>query len=556
MKQRAWVAGVAIVVGSIACTDVTGAPRNGARDEGGTTIRGRVLNSVTKEPISRALVVLQGANAATFTDDRGQFELSLAEKKEAESGGVRMRLGGGSIEVRKPGFLQGRRLPMIRYTTGPQPEAVIHLIPEALIVGHVEVPGSEGDVRIQCELYRRAVNEGRETWTALPPFSTFVDGEFRFSELEAGTYKLITREQVDPDSMPNGQMYAYPPVYYPNTTDFSLATPITVKAGETARVNLAVARQKYYPVKIAVANMPLGLGLNSVVYPMGHHSPGWSLGYDPGEEAIMGSLPDGNYTVEARAQGEGSMTGILNFSVKGAPVEGPTLTLVPDATIAVRVREEFESGQSNFVTLQTMAENSPPNARRFSNVHVNLRLMDELNLFQQNASSQLPEGSQRQELTITNVGPGRYAVEVTSGVGYAASVQSGGRNLMHHAMVVGLGGGVAPIEVVLRDDGAKIDGELEEGAGGTNLEEARTIYLVPVGETGGQPRTMQAWQGKFTMQQVPPGDYLAVAFAQQPDNLAYGTEEATQALLKRGGKMIHLEAKQDVSVKLQLSEEE
>ena len=34
-------------------------------------------------------------------------------------------------------------------------ETTIYLVPEALIVGRVTVPGSEGDVRIQCELYRR-----------------------------------------------------------------------------------------------------------------------------------------------------------------------------------------------------------------------------------------------------------------------------------------------------------------------------------------------------------------------------------------------------------------
>jgi hypothetical protein len=26
------------------------------------------------------------------------------------------------------------------------------------------VPGSEGDVRIKCELYKREVREGQETW--------------------------------------------------------------------------------------------------------------------------------------------------------------------------------------------------------------------------------------------------------------------------------------------------------------------------------------------------------------------------------------------------------
>lgn len=553
---RAWVLGWATAVALVLYGEAARAHGNDAQEEQATTIRGRVLNSVTKEPISRALVVLQGNNAATFADDRGQFELKIPEKRHTGEAIVLASAGTGLVEARKPGFLQQRQRPTRLYLpasrTDEQTGATIYLVPEAKIVGHVEVPGSEGDVRIQCQLYRRVTNGGRESWSPLRTFMTFVDGEFRFSELEAGTYKLITREQTDPDSTP-AQLYAYPPLYYPNATDFSLASPIVVKAGETARVNLTVTRQKYYPVKIALANMPVGRGVNLMVYPMGHRSPGWSLGYNAGEDTIQGSLPGGNYTVEASTQGEGEMTGMLNFSVKGEPLEGPTLTLVPDATVSVRVREEFQSVLSNFVTAQTMPENSPPTARRFSNVHVNLMAIDELNPSRRNATSRLAEGSAGQELTIPNVRPGRYEVEVTSGAGYAASVQCGGKDLTHEPLVVGLGA-VALIEVVLRDDGAEVDGDLEEGSGSGNPEESRTLYLVPAGETGGQPRSMQAWQGQgqVTMQQVPPGDYVALAFAERQDDLTYGTEEATQGLLNKGGKMIHLEPRQKVSVKVKV----
>ena len=561
MKDRAWVVGLAMVMSSLLCGTLTRGRGNGGQEENVTTVGGRVLNAVTREPISRALVILQGKNAATFTDDRGQFELKIADKNDTGNGAVRVALGQALVEVRKPGFVPRRRLPTIGYTVGSRTEATIYLVPEAKIVGHVEVPGSEGDVRIRCQLYRREMGGGREAWSPERTFTTWADGEFRFSELEAGTYKLITQEQVDPESTtPGAQLYAYPPLYYSNTTDFSLASPIVVKAGETARVNLTVARREYYPVRIPVADMPVGRALNLMVYPMGHRSPGWSLGYDARESTIQGSLPDGNYTVEASAPGEGEMSGILHFSVKGAPVEGPTLNLVPDATVSVRVREEFQSGQSNFVTAQTVSGNSRSDARRISNVHVNLTAIDQLNPFRRNATSELAEGSEGQELTIPNVGPGKYEVEVSTGIGYAASVQSGGKDLMHQPLVVGLGQGVAPIEVVLRDDGAEVEGTLEQGA--TASEEtagfltANMVYLVPTGETGGQPRSTSAWQGRFTMQQVPPGNYVAVAFAEQPEDLPYGNDEATQLLLSKGGQSIHLEAGQKAKVKVRVIESE
>ena len=63
---------------------------------------------------------------------------------------------------------------------------------------------------------------------------------------------------------------------------------------------------------------------------------------------------------------------------------------------------------------------------------------------------------------------------------------------------------------------------------------------------------MGALQHKFSMQQVPPGDYVLVAFPEQQDELLYGNEEATNELLSKGGKMIHLEAGQKLSIKVQV----
>lgn len=559
MKQRAWVVALAIVMSSLLCEAMARGRGSAGQDEHVTTVRGRVLNAVTKEPVPRALVVLQERSIATFTDDRGRFELKIPENSGIDNGTMRMHLDAGLVEVRKPGFIHGRRMPAIRYAlgskTGGATEATIYLVPEALIVGHVEVPGSEGDVRIQCQLYRRVMSGGRESWSPDRSFTTWVDGEFRFSELEAGTYKLITLEQVDPDSTmtAGAQLYAYPPLYYLNTTDFSMASSIAVQAGETVRVNLTVARRAYYPVKIGVTNAPVGRGLSLLVYPTGHRSPGWSLGYNPGEGAIVGSLPDGNYTVEATMQGEEKMSGLLNFAVKSAPVEGPILNLVPDGTVSVRVQERFQGGLSNFGTSQTVEGDSPSGARRFANVHVSLKAIEQLSS-QRMLTSQLADGSDGQELTISNVGPGRYEVEVSSGIGYAASVQSGGKDLLRQPLVVGLGGGVPPIEVVLRDNGAEVDGTLDEetAEATTGIQAGAMVFLVPTKETGGPSKSVPAWQSTFTMQQVPPGDYLVVALKEAEEGVPYGNEEAMEELLSKGGKMIHLEAGRKVNVKVKV----
>jgi hypothetical protein len=97
-----------------------------------------------------------------------------------------------------------------------QSEIVIYIDPEALVVGRVNLPGVEGDMRIRTDLYRREIREGQEHWELARTFTTRADGEFRFFDLSPGTYKLGTGEQLDRDPLifsPGGQLFGFPPVF-------------------------------------------------------------------------------------------------------------------------------------------------------------------------------------------------------------------------------------------------------------------------------------------------------------------------------------------------------
>jgi len=569
LGRWAWLGGVAcaIVLGCLMYPGIAqgqGAQGFGGQGDGASTMHGKVLNQITKEPIGRALVTMPEDQYATLTNDRGQFEFRFP----LQEGGAAASVGGTAATVtnsrrgtthmllaRKPGYLQGG--PNGRPLTARlgQSGVTIYLVPEALIVGHVTVPESEGDVRIECELIKREVRDGQEIWSPAGTFTTWADGEFRFSELEAGTYKLITHEQMDRDSLPavpGAQLFGYPPIYHQNTTDFSAASAIEVKAGETAQANLTVARREYHPVRIAVTNAPTGQPLNLVVYPMGHHGPGWSLGFNPAESVIEGLLPDGNYTLEVDTPGEAQETGMLNFSVKGAALEGPVLNMIPNSPLNVNVREEFQSKPEGGADVVAKGQGVPE-------VHVTLSSMDEFGRNGRSAGSEVVEGSDAHTLVIKNVRPGRYRVNVFSGRGYAASIQSGGSDLRKQPLVVGLGGGTPPIEVTLRDDGAEVSCTVEEPTGaersseqnGENLP-SRYVYLLPEEEGGGQLRQMNTGQGNtFKVEQVPPGNYLVVAFDQVQRDLPYGSAEALSPLEGKG-QMIHVEEGQRVNVKVKV----
>jgi hypothetical protein len=536
------------------------------QQESTTVIHGRVLNKITNEPIARALVTMNGTEYATFTNDRGQFEIKIVRpQQQTGPGGVTgsMAMGLPFVQAQKPGFLQSNHRggfvtsqSMLREKDGTV-DTTIYLLPEALIVGHVNVPGSEGDVRIECELYRRSLQNGRMTWSPADRFTSWTDGEFRFSGLEAGTYKLITHEQMDSESMipmPGAPLFGYPPIYYPNTTDFSAASPIVVRAGETAQVNFSVARRQYYPVHIPVANPPAMPAINLNVHPMGHRSPGWSLGYNPSDEAIEGMLPDGTYTVEATTFGAASTFGIANFTVKGAPAEGASLRFVPDTPLTVTVREEFTSEQNPAPMTGVFISRSG----QMQNVNVNLVPLDEFDSFRGFNRTRPAEGSDEHTLLLENVGPGHYKVRVSSSSGYAASAESGGTDLLHQPLVVGLGGGTPPIELTLRDDGGEVSGTLEEtknspqSSAPGDSDGLRFAYLLPLGDSFLEYPPMTQFQGNsFTLQGVPPGTYLALVYPEATGDLPYGDDEAVQALINKG-QIVQVEAGQKTSVRAKM----
>ena len=76
-------------------------------------ISGTVINSVTREPIGRALVLSPDERFATMTDSYGRFEFALSQSEAgqgtAASSGASRSINGNNrpyvLTARKPGFL-------------------------------------------------------------------------------------------------------------------------------------------------------------------------------------------------------------------------------------------------------------------------------------------------------------------------------------------------------------------------------------------------------------------------------------------------------------------
>ena len=520
-----------------------------------TIIRGTVVNSLTHEPIGRALVYSPDNRFATMTDDRGHFQFNLVQPESQASYVVRNPFSNRpyTLMARKPGFLPPTNEQQASLVEEIPWEVIIPLVPEALIVGHVQIPGADRFDRIQVGLYRRTVREGRDHWDSAGIATSKSDGEFRFAELQPGSYKLVTHELLDRDPLnPRGALFGFPPVYYPSGTDFSTASIVPLTPGAIFVADISPVRREYYPVKIRVTNPPPASdGIGVQVWPQGHPGPGFALGYDPEEQAIRGSLPDGFYVLQVFSYGPNSVNGSANLSIKGAPAEGQTISLFPNVSIPVSIRHEFQR-QETLAQLSTMGNPSAPNGW-LRNVNVNLLPVEDFSVGGQPSTRHRQNPEDDSPPLLENVHPGRYRVIVNTPIGFAAAVTSGAVDLLNQPLVVSPGGAVAPIEITLRDDGADVDGVVEGTSSATGARPfLLQVYFIP-SEANGRLYSTGSFStdGRFQMQQLPPGAYRVIAFSRSLD-LEYTNEDAMHKYDSKSV-LIRLESGQKEHLRLQLT---
>lgn len=504
---------------------------------GPDSVHGTVINGKTHEPIARALVYTPDNRYATLTDDHGHFEFKFPPQEKtgppaptsgSDAEGMRKvqqwyarNARPNTFFARRPGFLPNQNGASVPQDGSERAEIVIPLEPEALIVGHVQLPGVDNTDRIQVQLYRQEFDQGLERWTQAGNFTTWATGEFRFSELAPGTYKLFTLERTERDSAifnPGDQLYGFPPVFYPNGSDFSSATPIKLAAGATFQANLRVTRREYYPVKIGVANPPAEGYPMVEVFLRGHPGPGYSLGYDPSEQVVRGSLPDGGYTLKLSTYSQEGSSGNLNFAVRGGPVEGPVVTLYPNVSLGVKIIREFQSSESpEGRTLQEMNEEDKASGNYAT---IALSPVEQFGMGR-NVMAQRVQGSPEKGLILSNVGAGTYWLQVSTNNCYAASATWREADVLDRPLTVGAEGASTPIEVTLRNDGAEVLGKVrfpesaspQKSNEGVPNGQMAYIYFLPLSENAGQFRQTQVWQnGMLDEKQIAPGTYRILAF--------------------------------------------
>jgi len=531
-------------------------------------LRGTVMNGLTHEPIGHALVLSLDNRFATMTDDEGRFEFTFSSSQggPTDSGTLTRRAfpdPPAVLMARKPGFLgENGDAAHGGATSIRSNDVTIKLVPEALIVGHIQLPVSDYLNRMQVELYRHVLRGGHDQWQVAKSTSSRADGSFRFAGLAPGEYRLLSHELLDRDAVnfdPGGQLFGYPPVYYPSAADFESAQTIRLSPGVTFQANLSPIRSPYYQVRVAVPNAPPFLQVE--VWPHGKSSPGYSLGFDSNEGAIQGTLPEGTYTIHAFTNGEKSSSGSINITVNGEPSRDASLVMLPNPSITVKVREEFRpnpDGSPRWAPSPEMGNPHRPSYLYVTLVPAPIVAVD----YASSPSLRPANGPEDKSLVIENVQPGRYRVEANTGVGYISSIRVGSIDLLRAPLQVDSGSAPSPMEIEVRDDGGAVEGTisgLDANAPRSitvfnGMAEAPTVYFFPSEGSTGQFR-MQLWNigpnGHFEEHQLPPGAYRVLALDHQDPELQYASSE-TLAQYESAMQVIEVAADQKSQVHLTL----
>ena len=511
-------------------------------------ISGTVINAVTKAPIPRALVFSSDNTLAMFTDGEGHFEFT----ENGIGRGYEHFEGNCSwLRAKKPGFLDECGDPEAR-TNFSDDGHTIALTPESLIYGRVSLTNSEALGGTSIELYTHDVIDGLPRWIPRSTTRTNSAGEFRFAELPAGQYKLLTLERSDDDPIANdsGKVFGFPPVFYPGAADFASAETIHLSAGEAFEADFSATRQPYYRVTIPVVD-DTG-GINVTVREQSR--PGYRLGHNASAKRIEGFLPNGNYIVDATGYGASFASGTTNLRVNGAATEGTPITLLPAGSITLNVKEEFTdtARRSGGTFCQENGKCFAIHGPR-SYLNAELESIDEMEPTS-GGSARPPTGPNDDSLVIENVRPGRYWLRLNTGRGYVAAARMGDVDLLRQPLMISPGVS-SQIDLELRDDTAQLEGTVTgfspAGAASQAGPFARLwIYCVPLPDSPGQFQDLTpAQDGSFRHDSMAPGDYRILVFGTPQRRLPYRDSEAMKAYETKG-QVVHLNAGQKVSVQV------
>jgi hypothetical protein len=479
-------------------------------------VDGTVVNSITGEPVVRARVNVTtgGVTSSATTDNAGRWTLT----------GI--PCGTGQLVVIRTGFLQSdergvvvRGLSLI--AGSPTHDLQRKLVPQSVAVGKVQDNSGDPVMGAQVIAMVARVQEGRARFQQAGVIQTNDLGEYRLAGLGRGRYIFCVHVNQNGPPPPASQP-VMADTCYPGPVDGGMASALDLPAGHETKVDFTLSEVVPVHVRGTVSGLPegRGSGINLV------------RRVDNGGNA-SGNVRDGAFDIRAQPgsymltadyfEAGKRLSARLPVDVGSTDIDGVVVHFEPGFTVTGNIHTISQSGQ--MVTPQFA---------------LNLRPAESFN-----PPGQLKWDQDHTSFALTDMLPGSYKLNISPPPPYyVKSATLAGEDILDSEIPISQAAG--PIEIVLRDDGGSIEGDVAD-ASGQPVGAAGILLLRGAVRVAGS--TSQA-NGHFKFQNLPPGDYTISAWDQAND-----VEYADQDWMRRNATGIAVTVTSGQNTQIKLTEQ-
>ena len=509
-------------------------------------ISGTVLNSITNEPIRRALARVNGGaeQYAAFTGGDGRFQMPSVPE------------GTVFLSAERPGYFDPKSIsgtPFPRGNVGTQVSSgtndfKVFLTPEAKLGGTVRDADGEPIERLQLIVHAQQIVQGRKQWVTRALGNTDESGVFRMDGQVPGTVVVCTvARPVEMFVARSTQVY--PSRCFPNSPDFGSAQTVELMAGQETRTDMTLSAVPGFAVSGVVRggqSTTTGIWVETVGSQGAPHGNGQ---VNPGTgRFVIRAIPNGTVTLHFHAndtQGN-AFEAYQEVSVNGADVSGLQVTLQRQAEIPVEVRY-LESSAS-----QDAAQNGPKAPQNTGSAQIRLVSTADQEGGQY-YSSQGPNANgdpgAAPPIAMRGVPPGAYNVHVQPmGGGCVDSLLFGNTDLSREPLILSAGAAPPPILVTLRTDCPTLEVALHSNGTGDSGGVAGVIIAAPE-TTFAEPQIIGIQgSGSATFANLSAGAYRVYAVSDL-EGLEYANPQAMRGIESQ---TVNLAPGQKASLNLQV----
>jgi len=521
------------VVTSVAQVQSSGAAANSTANSQVTgaakgEISGLVLDAVTGQPLKKAWVTARvlekggRSGSTTVTDAQGHFVL-----RDLDAGRY-------SLVAQRNGYVNqtygqknaGEQGTTISLSQGQKlSEISFRLIQGGVISGRIVDEDSEPLSRVQVQALQFRFIQGRRRLQPLGNALSDDRGEYRIFGIRPGQvyiratlrgFGMYVGPGESVDSSAPSETTSYPPVFYPNVTDASQASTLTVRGGDELRADFSMSPQRSYSVSgrvVGGVHGTSGRGAWLMLTKRGEAEfaigPGVNTSVREDNTFTFKQVLPGSYNIIAEQQDDkSSASARIEVDVREGDVQGLVVALLPQVDVSGRVT--FDGGGSL--------------AAKPTAVHISLSPEDAQDFMRSAYAQAKDDGS----FTLQAAADERYKIMAFGGPPemYLKSATAAREDVLEK--------GFSPatsrnLDLVFAT-GAKVSGVISNGD--DKPDAGVTVVLVPeqrLNGLGDRFRTVTTDQnGRYQVQGLRPGSYRIYAF-ERIEPGAYEDEEWLKA---------------------------